>query len=50
MDQKKLQEIREAMAEHRRRLETDPEYRDRIEKIKALMEENMPGFGNDTID
>ena len=50
MDEKKLQEIKEAMIEHKRKLEIDPAYRNRCEKIEKLLEEYLPNFGNDTID
>ena len=48
MDEKKLEEIQEAMREHQRKLETDPEYRKGYEKIKNWVE--TVGFGNDTED
>ena len=50
MDEKKLQEIKAAMMDHKRKMETDPEYRKRSEAIGKLLEKHLPGFGNDTDD
>ena len=37
MDEKKLQEIKEAMMEHQRKMETDPAYKARCEEIGELL-------------
>ena len=43
MDWKReAEKIRQAMQEHKRNLETDPEYRKRSEETKKRLEENLP--------
>ena len=46
MDWKKeAEKIREVMLEHKRKLESDPEYRKRCEdRQKLLFDENCPGY------
>ena len=41
---KEAEKIREAMLEHKRKLETDPEYRKRSEEFRKRFDENCPGY------
>ena len=49
MDWKKeAEKLREMAIEHKRRLETDAEYRRQCEEIDQRMDKFLPNFGNDT--
>lgn len=45
--QKDLEDLKKAMQEHKRKLETDPEYRKRSEERRKRLDKYLPGFGND---
>lgn len=43
---KRVEEIRRAITEHRRKYETDPEYRKRVDAFNAKLSKHY-GFGNE---
>ena len=45
--QEQKDKLKEALLEHRRKMETDPEYRKECEKIGAKMGKVLLSFGND---
>lgn len=49
MDHRKEQaaKLKEALLEHRRKMETDPEYRRECEEFNAKLDKVLPNFGND---
>ena len=46
---KRVEKIRRAITEHRRKYEMDPEYRKRADAFKAKLSKHY-GFGNDEYD
>ena len=45
--QEKAAKLKEALLEHRRKMETDPEYRKECEEFSAKMDNVLLSFGND---
>ena len=45
--QEQKDKLKEALLEHRRKMETDPEYRKECEEFNAKLDKVLPNFGND---
>ena len=45
--QEQAAKLKEALLEHRRKMETDPEYRKECEEFYAKMDKVLLSFGND---
>ena len=44
---KEAEKLQKEALEHKKKMETDPEYRKQSEKNRELYKKYLPGFGND---
>ena len=50
MSEEHLTKLQEAMLDHKKKLETDPEYRKRCEELRKELDKVLTSWPNDTED